>query len=691
MTIDSVISRQVLTPLSKATSTLLEPIKLFANDYLELELDKTLRWFVSTAISYRPYSGVLSNYYTEADIVDFNGRMWLKDGSASGNAAQGWVKKVPEKSEIGFGKWRLAATDFTALIISQNWPENKLIFRSEEAEMLYRLLLQRFAATQRQLELAAHFKHSQNAPVMPADYIPHSESPLLPYQQVGLLMSLMQPAFALFMEQGTGKTGVTVSRWNLEAMRKRNGPNKQIYKTLVICPNQVRSNWTDESAKFSVVPGKVTVIRGGIDQRRRLLLDAIRHEDDCLWGTAIIGVDSVESTLEVLKMVAWDLIVVDEAHLLKNSRTSRWKAASELRGVYVRQVMLLTGTPIANTIMDLWAQFELMGEGYSGFMSFANFKKFYGVYIKQTSPTEGTSIEKLVSIKNVPLIQERLARLSFMITKKDANLQLPDIVEDVIEVTMTPVQATWYKTIKDQLVLELKEILDGTEGPRRIMADHVLTKLLRLAQITSGNIRWDEVIDIEGKILAESRTEAIPGPNPKLDALQELWEDEGRDPLGKKIIWATFVADIHSISTRLTTLGIKHVLYHGEVPDKDRDKVIYQFNNDPDTKVLVGTQATAGTGTNLLGYPPERPDSVDTYVDHVIIISQGWQPVLRSQSIARAHRKGARCPNLRITDVVVPGTVDEEIRDKVRQKVQTATQIQDLREILKNVLEKELV
>jgi SNF2 family DNA or RNA helicase len=461
---------------------------------------------------------------------------------------------------------------------------------------------------------------------------------------------------------------------------------RTMYRVLIICPNQVRFNWEQEFLQFATVAGKTSVLRGDEVSRTRKLNEGIRDEDDCYFGAVMLGHDSVGNTLEAIRRVPWDLVVWDESHYVKNHRTERFSANREFLSVgHVRQRMVLSGTPIANTLMDLWTQLELLGEGLSGFATFKHFRAFHGSFVRQRDGT-GTAIEKLIGLKNIPLIQERLSRLTFMITKEQAGMNLPEKIYDTIEVEMTPQQATWYKQVKNQLAIELEDILNG-DAPKRMTADHVLTKLLRLAHITSGFVTWDAIIDTDGVVVSPKREETIPGPNPKIDELVAcIKADFEDDPLGKKIVWASWKHDLREIAARFREEGFNFVEYHGSVPDAQRPAVIAKYNLDPKCNIILGNPQTLGTGTNLLGYDPANPDSLPTYTDHEFFFSQGWQPVLRGQAEDRAHRKGTRTI-LRITDFVVPGTVDVEIRARVRGKLDDASMIQDVRDILRNVLE----
>lgn len=690
ITINPTVVKTIVEPLCSATAGAFKPVQLWGGEHLEVDLDDELRRFVTKVVMYRPYTGVLRFDESSDQVVTIRGQEWVRENSTPPNSANHWVKQVPERTAVKghYDKWTLAGTDFTVLIIHHAWPADRIIFKSEAAEIKYNFLLYRFCAQSRVALATANFKVHGKLPEIPRDYRPHPASPLLNYQLVPFVSFLHAEASALFMDPGTGKTAVVVNRVATEAARKvagvTPGQPKTIFRVLVVCPNQVRSNWAHEFEKFSTTPGKVVVLRGDYDERLRRLIDGVRMEPDCAFGAAICGHDSLEPTLDAVTQVPWDLMVVDESHSIKNHRTQRWTACCHVvQQGKVRQRMILTGTPIANTLMDLWSQFEFLGEGLSGFMSFKNFSAFHGKYAS-FGPQGGTAVKKLIGVTNVPLLQERLSRISFAITKEEAGLELPDKVYDVIEVEMTPKQAEWYKQVSKQLALEVESLL--SDETLRLSADHVLTKMLRLSQITSGFVRWDEQRDINGVVTSASRTEAIPGPNPKIDELLGLIRDDlENDPKGKKIVWACFVADIKAITQALIANGIKAVEYYGDTPDSERDAVVAAYNNDPSVKVFVANPQTAGAGLNLLGYDPERPAATNTYTDHEIFFSQGWSPVLRSQAEDRAHRKGTRA-NVRITDLVVPGTVDEETRARVLNKQRMALTIQDVREILNRIL-----
>lgn len=446
------------------------------------------------------------------------------------------------------------------------------------------------------------------------------------------------------------------------------------YRAIIACPNNVRANWLNEFFKFATEPGNVTVIRGGQIRRLKLLIEAFTVTPEDKYTVLIIGYDTLPRMMEQLAHIEWDLIVADESHFFKSPSTQRFETMIRLRDC-AKARMPLTGTPITNTPLDLYAQFEFMGKGFSGFMSWKEFRTFYGVYEDRGGQNT------LVGIQNLPFMQERLARYSFIVRQKEALPDLPDKVYDVIEVEMTSEQEEAYKQLATQLALEIENELDASEN-KAMTINNVLTKLLRLAHITSGFITWDAVYSDEGEELRPQRIEFFK-TNPKLDALVEVLKQKG--PNEKTIVWACWIPDIKVIAARLAKEGIKTVTFYGGTSENDRQEAERAFNHDADCKVFLGNPAAGGVGLNLLGYPPGRGDEFETNCDHELFYSQNWSPTARSQAEARAHRRGTRMP-VRITDLQCAETIDEQIRDRVTKKILTALAVSDIRQILSNVL-----
>ncbi len=639
------VAQRLIEPLCSATEQIFAPMNIRSSDRLHVKLNEDGNHFLLET----------------RDVVENNFPSW--------DAARRFYRRIPEKKQNGYSGWSTGATDITAIIINHFWPREQIIF-SEEAEMVFDFLLTRFIMQCELAKVRSEHKVAGTVPEM-HDMLDCEELPLADYQLRALLSCYKQEAFALFMEQGTGKTPIVINRICNEA---RTLKEKRLYRALIVCPKNVRSNWRNEFVRFATVPGKVIVLRGGELDRVKSLVEAVQEEDDCEWSAVVCSYESIARTWSAFRIMEWDLCVLDESHFIKSTHTKRFKKMLQLRPL-CKQRMCLTGTPITNSLLDLYAQFEFLGEGLSGFVKWEKFRSYYGKYRKLDQRNV------LVGYKNVPLIQERLVRQSFMVTKAEALPDLPEKMPDVVEVTMTSEQRELYSKVRNQLAVEIEDEMNRAEN-KQLVINNVLTKLLRLAQITSGFITWDAQYSDEGDVVKDKEIDRID-PNPKLITLIELLKEKG--PCDKTIVWACWIQDIKSIRAACEMEGIDCVTYYGGTSDKDRDIAERRFNGDPTCSVFIGNPTAGGTGLNLRGYDPDNLDD-PCNCNHVIYYSQGWSMTARAQSEDRSHRRGTRVP-VRYTDLCVPGTIDEEIRARVTMKRISAMQIQDVRNIVSRILD----
>lgn len=594
---------------------------------------------------------------------------------ASSQASRKFVSKIPERQKLnGLERWAFAATDFTAQVIDAVWPRDQIEFE-DDAKVTFDYLLALQASRDAIAHDVALFQRDSTVPQHSFEL--HKDYPLLPYQQVALCNSDRCEGYALFMEQGTGKTPIVIAQICNDAARLK---ERRMYCAIVVCPKNVRLNWQKEFEKFSTVEGRVTILRGNEIHRTKQFIDAFTPNGKQRYTIVVLSYEAMVRSWKILRMIEWDLAVLDESHFIKSPATKRYKFAMKLRET-AKKRMILTGTPVTNHVLDLYAQLEFLGKGWSGFNSWKNFKSFYGVF-----EATGAGYSRLISAQHLPLMKERLSRISFLIRKEQALPQLPEKMYDVVEIEMTPEQSEMYEQLRKTLMIQIKAQVAGGLN-KQLIINNVLTKLLRLAQITSGHIVWDAQVDDDGNVLQRRTVEHL-AVNPKIDELLSILKD--KSPHEKTIVWVCWIADVEEISRRLSAASIKHVTYYGATSDVNREAAERDFNYDADTTVLIGNPATGGVGLNLLGHPLEHTkDECTTHCNHVIYFSQNWSSTARSQSEDRAHRLGTYT-NVRVTDLCVPNTIDEEIRTRVLQKRINAYEATDLRQILNNILGEEL-
>lgn len=596
-----------------------------------------------------------------------------------------FTSRLPECSYVkAQDRWSAACTDTTAVVITRAWGYDRLVFADDDVRSVFDSLLSSFQEGETVAERTAAFKLEGRVPPVPPTWTERTDAQLSPYQRAAATLSLSRSSFALFMDRGTGKTCCAIQAVNVEAADARR--DGRTLKVLVVCPQQVRLNWQREFTKFSWLPGRVTTVRGAQWTRVERLAEIVRPDGVSAFSVAVIGYESLVRTMEYVKLVDWDVVICDESHYFKESRTQRFKAMKALRGCSRRR-LILTGTPIGNSPMDLWSQLEFLYEGASGFSSFKAFRQFYGVYEKTDKRWQG--VEKLIGLQNVPLLQERLARLSFSVTKKEAGLQLPDKVYGVREVQMTPYQQDFYNRLQEQLAVEIEDQLSKAVVDQ-VTINNVLTMLLRLAQVTSGFVTFDAKVDTDtGVEVQPKRIQELSTVNPKVEELKRLLTED-RDPRAKTIVWCTFVHNIKRVSEELTAMGIRHGCYYGATREADRDAIVDAFNCEPDFKVIVCNAQTAGEGLNLLGYDTRDPERSHTFCDMEVFFSSNWSAIQRGQAEDRAHRRGTRMP-VQVVDLIVPGTIDEDILDRVTSKRDMADTVADLRDVLSRILSRRVL
>lgn len=664
------------------TQQLMQPHAFSTRDRLHVGLDNKADYFVL-------------NMFSE----------WVENGKTAKSGCSSKLHKWPtvfpqhkrdEHVQFPLTCYRVAMTDISAQLIRANFQDRpEQISFDPDARIAFDYMLGTCFNQQRCCQFVANY----NAGLPCSTEILVNESlPLAPYQLIASQCALWSEGYALYMEQGTGKTATTVGVVCTQAAVTRERLGRP-YRAIIVCPNAVRMGWQDEFKRFAPAscPVKCTVVRGDKIDRTKYIIDACMVEDAAA-SILIMSYGSVPSMVAALQQIpdildkrfetdgkqvpgGWDLIALDESHMIKGYNTQRTKACLQLRDL-ARKRLVLTGTPIVNSINDLYAQLEFLGKGFSGFSTWDGFREFHNVF-----RIDEQGHRAVVAAQNVPFMQERLAKISYIVRKAEALPELPDKKYRICEVEMTPDQAAAYSQLANDMAVELEGEMNELDGmnsfDRAMTVNNILTRMLRLAQITSGFLRFDDVIDPnDGRVIRRGYCQQF-NPNPKTDSIVELLGE--LEPHEKMIVWCNWTEDIRAVTEKLNQHGIKHVQYYGSTTENQREESKRRFNCEPDCRILVGNAAAGGAGLNLIGCPPENPKSLDTRCTTEVYFSQGWSPVLRSQSEDRAHRKGVDW-QITIIDLCVPNSIDETIRERVMKKRIAAYSISDLREILTAVI-----
>lgn len=573
--------------------------------------------------------------------------------------------------------YQIPITDYSISLLNKAWPNKKII--SEVAKpFMQRIFLREFKA-QLNANRTANWK---NSGAVPTDkwfdehdkYLALKDIVLNAYQKVASYNACFSKSYCLFCDPGTGKTAMMIRKLDYVVDH-----SERETMTLILCPKNIRTNWINEIKKFSTNSNKFFIVQlQGNDPTNRAVnfINALATEE--AQGKHIILISGYESFVQTPKLhdsespyrLEFDLCLLDESHNIANPGTKRTKTLLGIRDCFAN-VVIATGTPFRNSPFDIYSQLEFLGEGFSGFESFNAFKNFYGEY---SAPSFYNGMRKLVNFQNIPLLQEKMAKYAFIIRKEEALPYLPKKSFSIAECNLTKDQLRVYLELANQLCSQIESY--GPE-PDSITVNNILTQMLRLAQITSGF----SVLDT-GTILTFE-------PNPKLNLLVELLkgntdEDDGEDgvltdPNNKAIVWCAFKENLRIIQNRLTTEGIKSVVFHGSIDNKD--EVVDQFNCDRETRVFIGIAASGGVGLNLVGFDPYHANDYTTNTTDTFIYSSNWSMVNRLQSIDRAHRHNTRVPQ-HIRDLLVPNSIDHEIYSRLEAKTEMSLTMQDIKKIL---------
>lgn len=451
--------------------------------------------------------------------------------------------------------------------------------------------------------------------------------------------------FALFFETGTGKT-----RTCIEIIRGKNLQNGGMLKVLILTPQVVTFNWKKEFAMFApeILPSQVMVLHGSGKDRLKML------EQTPSYFVVICNYETLqmEQVFEFLKGWKPEVVVADESHRIKNPRAMRTKRAIVLSDT-ARFRYILTGTPILQDQADLFSQYLFLDKGkLFGKNQFVfRHKYFTDANEKLRAKAPHVTWPKWVPKKSsAEELREKVMSIA-MEVKKSECLDLPPYIRQVIEVGMTKKQAKAYKEMKDDYITFI--------GSKAFTAQLAITKSLRLQQIVSGFLMGEA----EGEAY-KSVFEPDPGEKwtPREKALLELLEDI--TPNHKVIVWACWRANHDSIRRLLLQSGIGHVELLGDMSATGRDKSIQAFREDPETRVLLGSQAAGGIGINLVE------------ASYTIYFSRGFSLEHDVQSEARNYRGGSEVHE-KITriDLCTAGTIDETVTKALAAKQEVSDQI----------------
>ncbi|MEV8369235.1 DEAD/DEAH box helicase [Microbacterium sp. NPDC064584] len=451
---------------------------------------------------------------------------------------------------------------------------------------------------------------------------------LRPYQRAGFdwLAFLWAHRLGGILADDMG-LGKTLQMLALIAHSRQRGERRPV---LVIAPTSVLATWRDEAARF--VPdlriGVVDTTRG---VRGLPVADVAASADVIVTSYTLLRLDETE-----FAAVDWSVLVLDEAQFVKNPRTKAYQAALALRADVT---FAITGTPLENSLTDLWALLALTAPGL-----FASARRFRDEYI---GPIEQGK---------VPTTQEggdhraaRLARLRRRIrpfllrrTKEAVAPELPPKQEQVVHVELGAAHRALYDTVlqrERQKVLGLLEDLDRN----RFIVFRSLT-LLRMMSLAPS------LVDAAHAHIAPSKLSAL------FDQLDAVIAEGHR-----ALVFSQFTSFLQLAADRLTERGIRHAWLDGST--RDRDRVVRGFR-EGDAPVFLISLKAGGFGLTL------------TEADYVFLLDPWWNPAAEAQAVDRAHRIG-QDRTVMVYRLIADGTIEEKVMALQQRKARLFQAVMD--------------
>ena len=438
-------------------------------------------------------------------------------------------------------------------------------------------------------------------------------------------------------DMGLGKTiqMLAVIVDYIENARKNNKEEKRA--SLVVSPSSLTLNWLNEANKFAS-DLNILVIRGTLAERKRQIKEIQNYD------LVITSYDLLKRDIELYKDKNYQFryIIADEAQYLKNSNTQNAKA---IKKINADTRYALTGTPIENSLAELWSIFDYIMPGY--LFTYKKFKTMYETpIVKENSEKDMAKLRMLIE----PFVLRR--------NKKEVLTELPDKTVTVLNNEMGEEQRNIYLTYllhaKDDLLQEIQ--INGYEKSHM----QILAALTRLRQICC-----------HPSLFIKDYKEG----SSKLDQCMEIVQDaiEG----GHKILlFSGYTSMFPIIEKELQKNKVNYYKLTGSTKVEERIKMVDKFNNNPDIKIFLISLKAGGTGLNLTG------------ADMVIHYDPWWNISTENQATDRAYRIGQK-NNVQVYKLITKNSIEEKIYELQQKKSQLVDNMLSTKTSFINKLSKE--
>jgi SNF2 family DNA or RNA helicase len=423
---------------------------------------------------------------------------------------------------------------------------------------------------------------------------------LYQYQKEGICFAAEKGRCIIADDMGLGKTLQAIAA--IELLRKESG----VLSALIICPTSLKYQWKSEIEKFT--GQEAWVIEGIITKR----IEQYRNDyfyKIVSYNTAINDIKEISDTLP-------DIVILDEAQRIKNFKTKISRHIKKLKAPYS---FVLTGTPLENKLEELYSIVQ-----FTNPYTLGPFYRF--IHEHRLTDEKG----KIIGYRDLNKIGEILSGTMIRRRKKDVLLQLPERIDKVLFVTMTEYQSGIHEEYRQHVAkLIIKWHRQGFLNEKDRQNLMIFLNMMRMVcdstfildQSTRHDTKIGELLNILEKVFTEGNEKVV---------IFSQWERMTR-----------------IVSQELDARNVKFQYLHGGIPGTDRGKLFENFNNDPDCRVFLSTDA-GGVGLNLQA------------ASLLINLDIPWNPAVLEQRIGRIYRIGQK-RNVSIINMVSTGTIEHKM------------------------------
>ena len=430
---------------------------------------------------------------------------------------------------------------------------------------------------------------------------------LYPYQKEGIRFATRAGKAIIADEMGLGKTIQAIG--TAELLRKEG----LIVSTLIICPTSLKYQWRSEIMKFT--DAEVCVVEGNHLKRKEAYQSPEPYK--------IVSYNSACNDIKILGSLQTDMLIMDEVQRLKNWNTQISRAARKIQSDYS---VILSGTPLENKLDELYSIVEFVD----------NFR-LSPYYMFKQNHIISDETGQVLGYKNLNEIGKKLSDILIRRRKKDVKLQMPKRTDKNLFIPMTKEQREmhdeWQESV-NRIVIKWRthHFISETDRERLLLFLSEMRMICDSSYILDQKTRYDTKVKECVNIICN------------------ITSEEGE----KVVVFSQWERMTRLIARELEEKGIRYEYLHGGIPSEKRKDLVDNFNNLPESRVFLSTDA-GSTGLNLQAAAT------------IINIDLPWNPAVLEQRIGRIYRLGQQ-NNIQVINLVAPESIEDRMLDKLRFK-----------------------